>query len=29
MVFEPSQLANRAGQGVRQGFSNAGPIEDL
>jgi riboflavin synthase len=29
MLFEPSQLANRAGKGVRQGFSNAGPLEDF
>ncbi len=28
MLFEPEQLANRAGRGVRQGFSNAGPLED-
>lgn len=28
MLFEPDQLAKRAGQGVRQGFSNAGPLED-
>ncbi len=27
MLFEPEQLSQRAGQGVRQGFDNAGPIE--
>jgi len=27
MLFEPEQLAKRAGQGVRQGFTNAGPLE--
>ena len=26
MIFEPEQLARRAGQGVRQGFSDAGPL---
>jgi len=26
MLFEPDQLARRAGQGVRQGFANAGPL---
>jgi riboflavin synthase len=26
MLFEPEQLANRAGQGVRQGFDDAGPL---
>ena len=26
MVFEPEQLAKRAGQGVRQGFGDAGPL---
>ncbi len=27
MLFEPEQLASRAGTGVRQGFANAGPLE--
>jgi riboflavin synthase len=26
MLFEPEQLAQRAGQGIRQGFGNAGPL---
>jgi len=26
MVFEPEQLRRRAGQGVRQGYADAGPI---
>ncbi len=26
MLFEPEQLARRAGQGVRQGFEDAGPL---
>lgn len=26
MLFEPEQLSRRAGQGVRQGFDDAGPI---
>jgi riboflavin synthase len=26
MLFEPEQLQHRAGQGVRQGYSDAGPI---
>jgi riboflavin synthase len=26
MVFEPDQLQRRAGQGVRQGYADAGPI---
>jgi len=26
MVFEPDQLTRRAGQGVRQGYGDAGPI---
>ena len=26
MLFEPEQLANRAGQGIRQGFEDAGPL---
>ncbi len=26
MLFEPEQLAKRAGQGVRQGFEDAGPL---
>ena len=26
MLFDPDQLARRAGQGVRQGFANAGPL---
>jgi riboflavin synthase len=29
MLFEPEQLARRAGQGVRQGFTNAGPLEGM
>ena len=28
MLFEPDQLAQRAGQGVRQGFEDAGPLAD-
>ena len=27
MLYEPEQLTARAGQGVRQGFANAGPLE--
>jgi riboflavin synthase len=27
MLFEPEQLARRAGTGVRQGFADAGPLE--
>lgn len=27
MLFEPDQLRRRAGQGVRQGFDDAGPID--
>ena len=27
MLFEPEQLRRRAGQGVRQGFDDAGPLE--
>ncbi len=27
MLFEPDQLARRAGTGVRQGFADAGPLE--
>ena len=26
MIFEPEQLSSRAGQGVRQGFGDAGPL---
>lgn len=26
MLFEPEQLSRRAGQGIRQGFDDAGPI---
>ena len=26
MVYEPEQLTRRAGQGVRQGYDDAGPI---
>ncbi|MFI5036055.1 MAG: riboflavin synthase [Acidimicrobiales bacterium] len=29
MLFEPEQLARRAGQGVRQGFADAGPLADV
>jgi len=29
MLFEPEQLAARAGQGIRQGFGNAGPLETV
>jgi riboflavin synthase len=29
MLFEPSQLSTRAGQGVRQGFGDAGPLDDV
>ena len=27
MLYEPEQLTRRAGQGVRQGYADAGPIE--
>ena len=27
MIFEPEQLAKRAGQGIRQGFANAGSLK--
>jgi riboflavin synthase len=27
MLFDPAQLARRAGTGVRQGFANAGPLK--
>ncbi len=27
MLFEPEQLSRRAGQGVRQGFADAGPLD--
>ena len=27
MLYEPEQLTARAGQGVRQGFAHAGPLE--
>ncbi len=27
MLFEPEQLAQRAGQGIRQGFGDAGPLQ--
>ena len=27
MIFEPEQLSQRAGQGVRQGFEDAGPLD--
>jgi riboflavin synthase len=27
MLFAPEELARRAGQGIRQGFSDAGPLE--
>jgi len=26
MIYEPDQLVRRAGQGVRQGFEDAGPL---
>jgi riboflavin synthase len=26
MLFDPDQLRRRAGQGVRQGFGDAGPL---
>jgi len=26
MLYEPDQLTRRAGQGVRQGYADAGPI---
>jgi len=26
MLFDPDQLSRRAGQGVRQGFDDAGPL---
>jgi len=28
MLYEPEQLTRRAGQGVRQGYEDAGPIQD-
>ncbi len=28
MLFEPEQLSNRAGKGIRQGFGDAGPLQD-
>jgi riboflavin synthase len=28
MLFEPDQLAKRAGQGIRQGFANVGTLEN-
>ena len=28
MLFDPDQLSRRAGQGVRQGFDDAGPLDD-
>src|ERR1700690_2988014 len=28
MLFEPEQLRARAGQGIRQGFEDAGPLDD-
>jgi riboflavin synthase len=28
MLFEPEQLTQRAGQGVRQGYGNAGPLDE-
>jgi len=28
MLFEPEQLSQRAGQGIRQGFGDAGPLQD-
>jgi riboflavin synthase len=27
MIFEPEQLRRRAGQGIRQGFDDAGPLQ--
>jgi riboflavin synthase len=27
MLYEPQQLADRAGQGIRQGFDDAGPLD--
>ena len=27
MLYEPEQLADRAGQGIRQGFDDAGPLD--
>ena len=27
MLYEPEQLVDRAGQGIRQGFDDAGPLE--
>jgi riboflavin synthase len=27
-LFEPDQLAKRAGQGIRQGFANVGTLEN-
>jgi riboflavin synthase len=29
MLFDPEQLRRRAGQGVRQGFDDAGPLPDV
>jgi riboflavin synthase len=28
MLFEPEQLSQRAGRGIRQGFGDAGPLGD-
>ena len=28
MLYEPDQLTARAGQGIRQGFAHAGPLDD-
>jgi riboflavin synthase len=28
MIFEPEELAKRAGQGIRQGFTNVGTLEN-
>ena len=28
MLFDPDQLSRRAGQGVRQGFDDVGPLDD-
>jgi riboflavin synthase len=29
MTYEPEQLTARAGQGVRQGFGDAGPLDPV
>jgi riboflavin synthase len=29
MLYEPEQLTRRAGQGIRQGFDDAGPLDSV